>query len=220
MKKTLLVLVLLLLFFCCGCNIVGWIVAPGPYDRRVTPEFKIKDHAKDMVMVVIDQSAGNDSGIRMRSELRDAIGTLLVARAGVNKKYLVVRSEIDAMKQSNGNYLNYSPIEIAAKAGAGLALYTRILSYKLHPSGPSGYFIGSLDTASVIIDVEQEKVVWPTDEKPKIVRMEVAIESKGKEDTAEKLMTSTAHGIVRYLYPIRHRHFKTSLEKINRGAWD
>jgi hypothetical protein len=215
MKKILLLVFLVMLVFCGGCNILGWILAPGPYDRKYTPEYKIKDHAKDKVMVVIDRDAGGEFGIKMRSQLRDAIGTLLVARAGVNKKYLEVRSEIDTLKQTNGASLNYSPAQLGAEAGVGLVLYTHVLNYKLYPSGPQGFFIGSLDTATVIIDVEKKKVVWPADGNAKIVRMQVGIENEGKDDTVEKLMTSTAHGIVRYLYPIRHRYFKTSMEKVS-----
>lgn len=215
MKKISLFLVLGLLIFCCGCNVIGWIIAPGPYDRKVPAEFEIKNHTDENVMVIVDQIAGSDSGIFMRQKLSDIIGTMLVTRAGVKKKYLFVQSEVETMRKSDGDYLNYSPIKVAVQAGVGLVVYTRILDYKLYPSGPKGYYIGSLDTGSVIIDVEQEKVVWPADGNPRVVRMEVGIESKGKNETLEKLLSSTAHGIVRHLYDIRVLHFKTSLEKVS-----
>lgn len=217
MRKVLFCFLVFVLLFCSGCgDIIGWIITPGPYDRKIPAEFKIKDRAKEKVMVFVDQIGGSaDIGVHKRAELRDAIGTLLVTRAGVKRKYLVIKSEVDVIRSSSGGYLNYSPIKIAAEAGAGLVLYTRVLDYKLFPSGPKGFYIGSLDTGSVIYDTKLEKIVWPLDGKPKVVRMEVDIESRGEEETIEKLMTSTAHGIVRHLYNIRYQQFKTSLEKVS-----
>jgi len=219
MRKILYLLVFAL--FCGGCDIVSWIITPGPYDRKITAEFKIKDRADEKVMVFVDQIGGGDVGLRVRKDLGDAVSTLLVSRAGVNRKYLVASSELDAIRQ--GGYLNSSPSEVvsmASKAGAGLVLYTRILDHKLSASRMKGYYTGSLDTGSVILDCQTGKVVWPVNGGPKVVRMEVAIESKGREATVEKLLTSTAHGIVRHLYNIRVRHFRTSLEKVTSGSWD
>jgi len=213
MRKVFLFLILFL--FCGGCDIVGWIINPGPYDRKVPAEFKIKDRGKEKILVFVDQEGGNDVGISLRSEVRDAICTMLVSRAGVNNKYLVVESESDIISKGRGGYLNYDPLKIASYSGAGLILYTQILDYKLYQSGPKDYYIGSLDTASVIIDTGLKKVVWPADGKPRVVRMEVGIESKGEKETIEKLVTSTAHGIVRYLYNIRYQQFETYLEKVN-----
>jgi hypothetical protein len=219
MRKFICFLFLVLVLFCGGCDILGWIINDGPYDRKVTAEFKIKDRADEKVMVFVDQAAGSDAGIQLRAELRDAISTFLVDRAGVKRKYLVVESEVDIMRRSGGSYLNYKPTKIALDAGAGLILYTRILDYKLYQSGPKGYYIGSLTTASVIIDSKLEKIVWPADGQAKVVKMEVGIESQGKDETDSKLMTSTAHGIVRHLYNIRYQHFRTSLEKVDSGEW-
>jgi hypothetical protein len=217
MRKVLFCFLVFVLLFCSGCgDIIGWIITPGPYDRKIPAEFKIKDRADEKVMVFVDQVSGSgDIGVQKRAELRDAIGALLVTRAGVKRKYLVIKSEQDMIGNGGGGYLNYSPIKIAADAGAGLLLYTRVLGHKLFPSGPKGFYIGSLDTGSVIYDTKLEKVVWPLDGKPKVVRMEVDIENEGKEETIEKLMTSTAHGIVRNLYNIRYQNFKTSLEKVS-----
>ena len=206
-----------MILFCGGCgDLIGWVITPGPYDRKVTAEFKIKDRADEKVMVFVDQVSGSpDIGIEKRAELRDAIGALLVNRAGVKRKYLVIKSEDDVIRSGGGGYLNYSPVKIATEAGAGLVLYTRVLDYKLYESGPKGYYIGSLYTGSVIYDTKQKKVVWPSDGKARVVRMEVGMESKGEDETVEKLITSTAHGIVRHLYNIRYQHFKTSLEKVS-----
>jgi len=217
MRKVLFCFLVFVLLFCSGCgDILGWIITPGPYDRKIPAEFKIKDRADEKVMVFVDQVIGSgDIGVQKRAELRDAIGALLVTRAGVKRKYLLIKSEVDMIGNGGGGYLNYSPIKIAAEAGAGLVLYTRILDHKLFQSGPKGFYIGLLDTGSVIYDTKLEKVVWPLDGKPKVVRMEVDIENEGKEETIEKLMTSTAHGIVRNLYNIRYQNFKTSLEKVS-----
>jgi len=217
MRKVLFCFLVFVLLFCSGCgDIIGWIITPGPYDRKISPDFKIKDRAKEKVMVFVDQVSGSgDIGVQKRAELRDTIGALLVKRAGVKRKYMIIKSEVDMIDSGGAGYLNYSPIKIAAEAGAGLVLYTRVLEHKLFPSGPKGFYIGSLDTGSVIYDTKLERVVWPLDGKPKVVRMEVAIENKGEEETIEKLMTSTAHGIVRHLYNIRYQNFKTSLEKVS-----
>ena len=219
MRKVLFCFLVFVLLFCSGCgDIIGLFITPGPYDRKIPAEFKIKDRADEKVMVFVDQVLGTgspDIGVGKRADLRDAIGTLLVTRAVVKGKYMVIKPEKDMIANGGAGYLSYSPIKIAADAGAGLVLYTRVLGYKLFPSGPKGFYIGALDTGSVIYDTKLERVVWPLDGRPKVVRMEVAIENKGEEQTVEKLMTSTAHGIVRHLYNIRYRYFKTSLEKVS-----
>ncbi|MBW8016603.1 MAG: hypothetical protein FVQ82_10475 [Planctomycetes bacterium] len=212
MRKVIFFLFFVLL--CGGCDIVGWIVNPGPYDIKVTAEFKIKSRANEKVMVFVDQISGADVGIPMREDIRDAICAFLINRAGVKRKYLVIESEANIIRNYGAGYRNYDAVKIASDLKAGLLLYTRILDYKLYPSAHKGYYTGSLDTASVIYDVSLKKVVWPADGKPRVVRMEVLTESRGEKETIEKLMTSTAHGIVRHLYNIKRPHFKTSLEKV------
>jgi len=211
-KAIFIVLIsLVVLLVCAGCNVFGFLASPAPYDRILPAEFKIKDRAKEKVLVVVDQSGGISTGLFASSDLKDAISVMLVKRAGVKNKYLV---NLSAGEGGSVGGLGFSPAKAGADAGAGLVLYTRILDYKLYPSGPEGYYIGRLYTGSVVLDSKTEKVVWPIDGRAKIIKMEVGIESRGQQETIDKLITSTAHGISRYLYDIRYPKFKTSLEKV------
>ena len=66
----------------------------------------------------------------------------------------------------------------------------------------------------MLIDSASGEVLWPTDGEPKLIRMAVDLETRGRNETQGRLVSATAHGIVRHLYDIRVRYFKTSAEQV------
>ena len=217
MIKRLLVvwLGLAALVFGGGCNILGWVVNPGPYDRKVTAEFDIKERAADRILVVVDESPGNGGGsVIVRKKLALAVETLLVERAKVDEKYIVSQEDMEFLGNVGSDYHRASPVNIASQLGAGLVLYVKIVNYKLYASGPEDYYVGSLMSRCVLIDSASGEVLWPTDGEPKLIRMAVDLETRGRNETQGRLVSATAHGIVRYLYDIRVRYFKTSAEQV------
>jgi len=215
-NRLLVVLVLLLLLICgIGCDLAGLVVNPGPYDRKVPAEFDIKDNADRKIVVVADQAAGlGGTVVPVRKKLAEGVETLLIERAGVKKKYIVSQKDMEFLGSYGSDFHKSSPVNVASQLGAGLVLYVKIVNYNLYPSGPKDYYVGSLISRSVLIDSQSGEVVWPVDGEPKLLRMAIDLETRGREQTQAKLIAATAHGIVRYLYDIRVRYFKTSAEQV------
>ena len=193
-----------------GCNIVGFLASPAPYDRKVPAEFDLSSRMEEGVVVIVDQPRGSRARVGFDLKLEETIKEYLVKNAGIKRKYLV---EYDKSLLSAGGALNrLSPLEIASAGGAGLVLYVRIEDYNLYEIGAKDYYKGSLVTRSVLLEAGSGAILWPESGDGRVVRTMVEVETNGAEMTLTRLRSATSHCISRSLYDCRKTHYRTSDE--------
>lgn len=212
-KKTIIILISLPFVFCGGCKLAALAVTPGPYDRKVPAEYNIKDRQDDKILVIVEESAGVRAGLVFREELAKAFNARLLGMVKLKRENVIVCKESDYFKKNGKMFSQVSPMQIGRDLGAGMVLYVNVINFELRPSGMEDLFLGSLAVRSMLVDANEKKILWPADGNPRLIRMAIDIETKGAGQVKEKLFSSTAHGVLRYLYDVRVRHFKTSAEQ-------
>ena len=93
-------------------------------------------------------------------------------------------------------------------------LYIWVQELNLYDIDGRGFFEGSLVSRSVLIDTATGEVVWPISKEPKLVRVKVNLETKGKQETVDRLTGATAHCICRDFYDCPKDQFRTSDEHV------
>ena len=193
-----------------GCNIVGFLASPAPYDRKVSAEFDLSSRMQEGIVVIVDQPRGSRARVGFDLKLEETIKEYLAQKAGIKRKYLI---EYDKSLLSAGGGVNrLSPLEIASAGGAGLVLYVRIEDYGLYEIGPKDYYKGSLVTRSVLLEAGSGDILWPESGDGRVVRTMVEVETNGAEMVLTRLRSATSHCISRSLYDCRKTHYRTSDE--------
>jgi hypothetical protein len=209
-KVLMVMLVIVGGIVCGGCNIIGFLASPAPYDRKVPAEFDLSSRMEEGVVVIVDQPRGSRARVGFDLKLEETIKEYLGRKAGIKREYLV---KYDKSLLSAGGGLNgLSPLEIGSASGAGLLLYVRIEDYGLYEMGAKDYYKGSLVTRSVLLETGSGAVLWPESGDGRVVRTMVELETNGAEMVLTRLRSATSHCISRSLYDCRNVYYRTSDE--------
>jgi len=222
-KKLLFaVLMLYFAFYFGGCEVVGLIANPTQNERTVPAEYKLKNNSEQGVLVFVDQAPGSRAEANLRSELSEMIDTFLVRKAGVKNKNIISYKEILNLKAKRSDFSGLSITQIGKELGVSLVLYVLIEEYRLFEITERDYHNGFLATRSVLFDVPTGKILWPRGGDGRVVRAIVEFETKGRKVALDRLTTTTAHCISRYLYDCPFGRFKTSGEQreLNYKEWE
>ncbi len=180
-----------------GCNVIGLVGNPTAYEKKVPAEYELY-RTKSRILVFVDQSRSSSVGFRVRGELDAAVAGYLANKVRVDKNNII--AHVDYTPSRVQAYAGFSPAQIGQKAGADLVLYIRIDKYELEQMDRRGYFSGRLVTRSVLVDVGSAKVLWPASQEVKLNRIQVELETGGREAISNRLMLGAAHCITRYFY--------------------
>jgi hypothetical protein len=141
------------------------------------------------------------------------IDIFLVKKAGIKSKYIVSYQEISQLQARRKDFAELSPVQVGDALDVGLVLYILIENYSLYAIADHDYYNGSLFTRSVLFDVSASEVLWPLDGDGRTVKAVIEFENKGRKAALDRLTTTTAHCISRYLYNCSRAKFKTSAEQ-------
>ncbi len=205
-------------FYFGGCEIIGFIASPTYHEQKIPAQYKLKDHAKQGILVFVDKAPASGAQAALQADLSDMIGTFLVKKAGVKSKYIVSYQEISQLQAQRKDFARLSPVQVGDILDVGLVLYVLIENYSLYRIADHDYHNGSLFTRSVLFDVSASRVLWPLDGDGKAVKAVVEFENKGRKAALDRLTTTTAHCISRYLYDCSRAVFKTSAEQRDYNA--
>lgn len=196
-----------------GCGILGVLASPTQHEKKIPAQFKLKGHAKQGVLVFVDKAPASGAQAALQEELSDMIETFLVKKAGVKSKYVLSYQEISKLKAQRNDFAKLSPVQIGDALEVGLVLYVLIENYSLYKITDHDYYNGSLFTRSVLIDVSDSTVLWPLSGDGRSLKAVVEFGNKGRQAALDRLNTTIAHCISRYLYDCSKARFKTSAEK-------
>ena len=213
-KKYIFVFLAFLSTFYFGrCEIVGVLVSPTPHEQKIPAQYKLKDHDEQGILVFVDKAPASGAQDSIQEDLSDMIDTFLVKKAGVKSKYIVSYREIAQLQAQKKDFAELSPVQVGDALDVGLVLYVLIENYSLYKIPDHDYYNGSLFTRSVLFDVSASEVLWPLDGDGKAIKAVIEFENKGREAALDRLTTTTAHCVSRYLYDCSKARFKTSAER-------
>ena len=213
MNRAAVLFILTALGLCSGCQIIGILFTPTPFEKKIPAEYEFSRKAEDGVLVLVQQPAWLNVQTDLRPGLTDAVNILLRKKAKVNKKAIIDYDRLVEFRRSHSDFSSLTPRQVGDALGVKTVLVIIIENYVLSDLPIDGYYEGlqkgELDVRSYLLDVAGGEVLWPTDSESKLVRLQLEAERGGKEACAARLSRAAAHCIVRYFYDCRKDKFRT-----------
>ena len=208
MQKKISFLLIMSLLFCCGCGLVGLMGSPTSSEKKIKAEYNIARNTTGKILVLVDQPVWTNTKTDLRPYLTEAVNLQLAGKAGIKSKFLISYSQLSGFRSGRTDFDMLSLLQIGNALDAEKILFIAVEDCQLYELAGTGYYKGSLDTASFLLDVKTDQVLWPGSAKAKTVS--AGFDSQpGQNDVAAKMLAQiTAHCIVRYLYNCPKDRFK------------
>ena len=186
--------------FCCGgCNVIGFLLSPSAFERKVPPVFELATYKNEKILVSVrsSQAAGVDADVPRKAA--EAMKRELISKVKFNEENVI--NEFDLANRSSVQYGSWSEIENDARAaGAKLLLYSEIIDYEMLNLQHKNYFAGRMTIRSVLLNAETGELLWPS-QSGRITKVESQLETKGRDEILSVLTSAAAHCVVREFYP-------------------
>jgi len=218
MRKAGLIITLTMVFFCGGCSIIGFMLSPGAYEKKIPAEYELAGHAKQKILVLVNQPGWLNAQANLRYYLTDAINKNLIRNIRISSKNFVTYDELSNYRSGQPNFLQLSPVEISKALRADVVLAVAIEDSQLTELGQTGYYKAHLYARAALFDTLTGTKLWPSEDSRSI---KVGFEAEGynREMAIQRLVIACAHCITRYLYPCYIDNFKIADDMSSLG-WE
>jgi hypothetical protein len=205
----MLAISLLCLLATSGCVALGFLLSPGPFEKKTTPIYDLKAQQDRKVLIWIEcpRSSGVDYDVAEKLAL--AFQLTLIEKGGLESENVILNPATDS-----GN-LSLDLMEIARSKNAGYLLLVQVDEYSTDFLRVRDYYSGEIITRSVLQDTDLGSRVWPRYPEGKMVQISVEMETGGRDALVSRLASAAAHCTLRYLYPCDKLKFKHSDERIS-----
>lgn len=198
------------------CAAVGWGFVLVGCDNtglysKVKPEYDLAANQDKKILLWVEAPRSAAADVDAAEKLAAALVEHLVARAKVKPENVLVQA--DSRVNPVGNVL--TPESVARQEGAGLVLIVRIEEYELFPMNIRDYHFGHMMTRSLLLDVETNKHLWPKNGLGKVHDVAIELGQGNRTVVLSRMAASSAHCILRDLYPIVKSYYKNSDERIS-----
>ncbi len=203
--STVLFAVLVMVFLpLWGCNIVGVLTQPGPFEKKIPPQYDLaaQQNRKILLLIECPRSSGVDYDVKKK--LLTGFQVYLASRMDIKPKNIL-------LPQADNTVLS-DPIKMAQSQDAGYILLVQVDGYRLSPLNTRNYFTGEMVSRAMLMDADLGATVWPEQPGGKTVQIGVDLEIKGRDAALSRLISGTTHCILRYFYPCEKLKFKKSDE--------
>jgi hypothetical protein len=191
-----------------GCNIFGWLASPGPFEEKVDPEYDLKSQKESKIYVFVEAAPGSGANVGDADKLGAVVVARILQKTGIDKKYILNNSSKSSLQNPFTR-----PEQIAEEAGAGLVLYVHLEQFEILNLQGDKVYSGRVRCRSLLIDVQNGKTVWPSEEAGSESDVEVGLSDKGREEVVARLSTATAHCIVRHFYTCAKTDYRVNEER-------
>lgn len=182
-----------------GCN-------PGLYGK-IPPAYDLVENQDKKILIMIESPRYVAADVDAPEKLAAAVQNKLI-KAKVKPQNVILPKDA-----SPASVL--SPMQAGQQAGAGLVLFVRIEDYELLPISVRDFYSARMLTRAVLISAEDNAQLWPTDGRQgKLHDIVIEMGKGGREAVLTQMTESTAHCILRNLYPIEKLHYRNSDERI------
>ena len=203
---------LVLLVFCGGCNIFGFLAAPSAYERRIKAEYKLRKRQDEKILVFVDEAQGGRTSVDFRMDLSEEIASLLKKKVRISKENLLGYDEIASLQQSRDDFNSLVPTHIGKELGAGVVLYLQIVDYGLYGNEKERYYNGSLVSRCVLVETATGDVLWPEDRQVRYLRSRVELDVM-RESVNTRLVKAMGHMTARNFYDVPWPEYDASDEQ-------
>ena len=215
MKKSLFI-ILVLVAFCGGCNIVGVLGSETYSNQKVPAQLDFSDIAKaGPLLVLVEPSHGSRIPPDLPAKLRARIVSEIVKKTRVKAKNIISPEKVEPLLAQMQIFSGNRPLELGKAASAATVLYILIEDYRLTAVPQSQYHKGSLSTRGVVFDIASSKPLWPVAPETGTAASKVEFETEGPKVTQGRLMAAVTHCIVRNFYNCKRGHYKINDEETN-----
>lgn len=205
-SKAALMMLLGGLLVLAGCNVFGFLTQPGPFEEKVPPQYDLVGQQDRKILLLIEcpRSSGVDYDVKQK--LMHSFDKYLRSQMKIQPENLVFAPP------QTGLTLTQDPVKMARELQAGYVLLIQVDKYELAPLSPAKYFAGQIISQAVLMDTELDMAVWPKGSGGKIIHVGVDLETESREMALTRLTSTTAHCVLRYLYPCKKIGFKSADE--------
>lgn len=218
-EKLTVFFVLAGLFFYSGCNMVGIVGTPSPYEKKIPAEYDLTKQKKQKILVLVEQPGWLDAQANLRYYLTEAICESLTTKVKVKPEYILSYDKLAEFRSKKSDFSSLSPAAVGKALGADIVLLVIIEDYQVGEVAGSGYYNGSLGTQAALFETATGDKVWPESTENKSIKVIFETGERGQEAAVKRLVNACAHCTTRYLYNCLKYKFKISDEKRDIG-WE
>lgn len=191
-----------------GCTIFGILGTPTSHERVIEPEYDLQKQQDRKILFWLECPRSSGVDYDVQKKLIYSFKLYLTEKAGILPENVIWDS-------SDSHGFSQDPVKIAQSLGAGYILMVQVTEYEMIRLNVRDYYAGQMLSQAVLMDADLGMAVWPRNTATKIVHVGVDLETKGRENAVSRLVSSTVHCTLRYLYPCKKLDFKTADEKIS-----
>lgn len=206
--KAFIIVMLGTLFMCSGCNIFGFLASPGPFEKKIPPQYDLQAQQARKILMWIECPRSANVDYDVEEKLIAAFQVHLTARAGILPENIIWE------RPRGEGVFAQNPVEAAREKGAGYVLLVQVDDYELFPMNVRKYYAGRMLSHAALLDADLGVSVWPKRAAAKTIQVGVDLETDGREAALKRLASATAHCTLRYLYPCEKLKFKIADETI------
>ncbi len=204
-----------------GCSVVGVMAEGTHHEKTIPPGYNLRKNRPERLLVFVDSSRYSSTPTTYKKLLSKAITANLTKKAKIKQKSIVTVEELPDFDEDNPVSARMSPVEIGKIAGAEIVLYTLIEEFDVYSAGHPDFFAGTLSTRSILFSVAEEEILWPESETGQRSKVNVNLETDGRDVTVSRLVKAMGHCIVRDYYPCRKDEYRITEEaaKFDEVVW-
>lgn len=192
-----------------GCNIIGFLMSPGAFEKKTVPAYDLKAQQDRKVMIWIEcpRSAGADFDLQ---QTMAAVFEQTLIEKGEFEPESIILPPVD-----NSDTGRLDLMKTARSLGAGYVLLVHVDLYSIDSLRVRNYYSGEIVTRAVLQNTDLGDRVWPSQPQGKMVHIAVEIEADGRDALVNRLTSAAAHCTLRNLYPCDKLKFKHPDERIS-----
>jgi len=196
-----------------GCGIFSLLATPTEAEMRIPAEYNLLENLNGKLLIIVVKQGGSQDSENIGYHLSGALEATFRKKFEVEHESFISYEELAGFKDSRPDFLKLSPVTIGKELGADKVLAVAISDYQLYEIAGTGNYEGSLRTLSRLYDVPTGERVWPQYSEGKVVQVAFDCDSGRGNAAVIRLVSSTSHCIVRYLYDCPKDSFEFSDEK-------
>jgi hypothetical protein len=206
---TVVAALLCVLFASSGCVALSFLLSQGPFEQGVPPAYDLREQQERKVMVWVECPRSANADYDLQEKLATAFQLYMVGKAGFEPENIILSSIADS------DSLLLDPKKVARSQGAGYLLLVQVDKYETDFLQIRNYFAGEMISRAVLFDVDSDQALWPSQPEGKMIHVAFEMETKGRDALVSKLTSTTAHCVLRNLYPCEKLKYKTAGERIS-----
>ena len=206
---TVVIVLLCVVFAASGCVALGVLLSEGPFEKGIPPAYNLKEQQDRKVLVWVECPHSANADFDVQEKLATAFKLYLVGKAGFDSENIILSSLDDSES------LSLDIKKIARSRGAGYLLLVQVDKYEADYLQIRDYYAGEMISRAVLFDVDSGETLWPSQPGGKMVHVAFEMESEGRDALVNRLTSTTAHCVLRNLYPCDKLKYKTAGERIS-----